>query len=516
MTFFRKSILQGTTDGGSIKDLAASAEGQLRAEICGPTNPFGSIHTESFNPALQGDAVHGINNTVQNITTSLSGSVVASNGLFVCSTGTTIYGFGALQSKRRVRYRPGQGITGRFSALFSTGVANAIIVAGFGHGESGLFFGYNGTSFGVLHSNGGVREIRTLTVSTKSSTAENVTVTLNGVATSVSVTNGASTLTTAYEIANGTYAGWDAVQRGSTVVFVAGSVGSKPGTYSLVATTAVGTFASTTVGVASTDTWVPQTSWNVDKLDGLGPSGITLDPTKGNVYQIKIQYLGFGPMEFQVETVGVTTKHPSFVTVHCIDFTNSRTTPTLSNPSFPFTAAAYSAGSTTNQTVSIGSYAAFVEGTKKLSGNRFTYVNTITSATSGSYTPIFSVRDDIEYKGRASQVVVELISVVAACKHTSPVILYFFKNATLSGTPNFTSYSTTSSTYYDTSATGVTISDNNQLIFSLCLADSGGNVAFAFAEEFNLQPGDVLTVAARTATGNAAYVMCGINTREDQ
>ncbi len=45
---------------------------------------------------------------------------------------------------------------------------------------------------------------------------------------------------------------------------------------------------------APTETAVPQSEWNVDKLDGTGRSGITLDITKSQILWMDIEWLGLG------------------------------------------------------------------------------------------------------------------------------------------------------------------------------------------------------------------------------
>jgi hypothetical protein len=45
---------------------------------------------------------------------------------------------------------------------------------------------------------------------------------------------------------------------------------------------------------AVTSTRVPQSQWNVDRLDGSGPSGITLDITKAQILFMDIEWLGLG------------------------------------------------------------------------------------------------------------------------------------------------------------------------------------------------------------------------------
>lgn len=43
-----------------------------------------------------------------------------------------------------------------------------------------------------------------------------------------------------------------------------------------------------------TDTRVQQSGWNVDKLDGTGKSGYTLDPTKAQIFWTDVEWLGVG------------------------------------------------------------------------------------------------------------------------------------------------------------------------------------------------------------------------------
>lgn len=532
MSYFTRIQLQGTQDSGGLADIPADYAGHLEVAVHSPRLPFGSMHTESLTPVFQVDAVYGINSNVVTATTGInvagvtSASNTGTNNLFKCSTGTTAYSFSTIQSRRRLRYRAGQGVLGRFTALFSSPAASSILVAGLGTGESGFYFGYNGTSFGILHSTGGVREIQTLTVTTASTATNNYVVTLNGTAFNVTATNNGSTVKTAYEIAQGTYTGWKAEQIGSTVVFLADSVGNKAGAFTLAQTgagvPAVGSFVETLAGVASTDTWIPQASWNGDKLDGTGPSGMTINPQYGNVYQIDVQYLGFGPVLFKVE-VPHEGNNPDFVVVHSLEFPNSQTSTSISQPSFPFTMAAYSSGSTTDVSVSVASFAGFIEGNIELTGPRMTFYRETSGyvgSTAATYYPLFTIRNDYVHAhngntARANQSIVNSLSIAGAHDDATPVTFFLIRNATLVGTPNFSRYDTTSCIYYDQSATTCTITDNSQVQFAFTTGQSAGG-AFSFSDKLLLQPGETLTLAARAVTGTATYVNASLNTREDQ
>lgn len=518
LTILNNAISLTQDDGAEIR-AAATSEGHLEVAIHAPRGPFGSIMVESHTPVFQSDACYGVNSGQVQTTTSGTGTATASDGCFVVTTGTTIYSQGILQSRKRLRYRPGQGVIGRFTAAFTTGVASSYQVAGFGHAEDGIYVGYYGTSFGILYSNRGVREVRTLTITTASSHSENVTVTLNGTANTIAVTNSANIQRTVWELAQGTYTGWDAYPVGATVVFVRKSAGTASGSYSISGTSVIGSFAQTKAGAAATESFTAQASWNGDKLDGTGASGVTIDPTKLNVYQMDIQYLGAGAITVKAEVCGASQNNPDFVVLHTIKLPNTLTTTSFRNPAFPFTVAAYSAGSTTDLTIKIGSFAGFIEGNKHLHGNRFSYINTSTVVGSGSYVPLFTVQNARYYQGTTNQSVINLISVSGALKHTSPCIFYVIKNGSLTGNPNFSSYSTTSCSLVDTAATAVTFSTNDQLVWTGHLGDTG-EIDHHFngggAEEFTLQPGEWITLAARSVTGTPSYVTGSINTREDQ
>jgi hypothetical protein len=51
---------------------------------------------------------------------------------------------------------------------------------------------------------------------------------------------------------------------------------------------------------AGVETIVPRASWNVDRLDGTGPSGAVVDVTKGNIWQIVFSWYGYGSIAWKV------------------------------------------------------------------------------------------------------------------------------------------------------------------------------------------------------------------------
>ena len=526
------SIIHGTNDSGKKIPIPVTQEGHIEVAIHSPRLPFGSLHTENLTPIFQTDAVYGLNSgQLLPVQTTGSGTVLGDNNLFSCSTGTTIYSQAVLLGRKRLRYRAGQGVVTRFTAIYTTPVANSYQLVGVGTASDGIYVGYGNTNnlsdlrFGILYVRGGVREIKTLTVTTGATVASNCTITLNGTAFTVPLTAASNIQRTVYEISSYTgYTGWDAYPASSTtVVFIRKSAGTTASTQTFAAGTtgATATIVQTKAGVASVDTFIPQSDWNGDKLDGTGASGVTITPLKGNVFEIDLQYLGFGVIVIYAEVATANSNNAEFVAIHTIKNPNTLILPIFTNPSFPFTMAAYSAGSTTNLTVSCASFAGFIEGKKVLHGNRFTYFNQLTTVGSTNFQALFTIMNTRYYAGKANQSVINLLSVSGAIKHTSPVIYYLIRGGTLQGNPSFSQLSSLSCSVWDSSSTTVTYTNGEQLIWTGHLGDTGeidhyfGNGEYN-AEEVTLQPGEWMTLAVKATTGTPSYVTGSINTREDQ
>jgi hypothetical protein len=505
---------------------ARNAANVQKAQIVGPVSAFGNVMVDQYTPVFQVDAVYSsiaLNSQQLRVFTTGTGTVTAPDSQFILNPGT---GSATLQSRKRVRYHTGQGVRGMFTARFAVNLTDTYQVAGLGHGEDGVFFGINPSGvYGIMHAERGKRAVRTLTVTTGSSTGENAVITLAGTVYNVPVTNSASTLRTAYEISQGVYMGWQTQVSGSTVIFVRGDAGPVSGTFSAAGTTLVANFAQTQTGVLPTMTWVPQAQWNgADILDGNGASGMTIDPSKLNVYQITYQFLGAGGMFFYVEN-----NFGEFVLVHTLRFPNTRIATTFGNPSFPFTASfqnTLGASLPAGSVVGIGSLASMMEGKRILTGGRSTVENTLSAVVSNTaYFTLFSITNPIWYTGRTAQGILSMVSAGgAANSNNNPVTLYIFRSVvgvqhTLGGTPNFQQYAAGSPLWVDMSATTFTPVSNDQLIWAGELGESGNmrqNFGTPEYDDITLQPGDIISVCARTKTATAAsYVGASIDIRAD-
>jgi hypothetical protein len=407
----------------------------------------------------------------------------------------------------------------------SGGATSTYQVAGIGHAEDGYYFAYKDTTFGILYNNRGVREVRMLTIATASSTTENVTVTLNSVAFTIAVTNSAVVNRTTWELSIGTYSGWSAEQRSNTVYFIADAVGSKSGTYSVSGTSIVGTFSSVSVGAAVTETFIAQSAWNIDVMDGSAsasnPTAILLDPGKFNVYEISMQYLGVGTMVFKIEVAPAGGNNATWAAVHIIRNPNALTASHVGNPSMPFTMSAYKAASSaTDLTVRCCSVFGGIEGQLIRNGPLITYTG-YTAGLTTARTALFIIRNSLYYGGRTNQSVIVLNSLTAAARGGNNVLttVQLIRNATIAGNPNFAEYSSGHSCalFANTASMTCSYTNNHQLVFSVAIGEVG-ETTFNFLstmEEIELQPGEWLVVSAYTNT-STAYISVGLNTREDR
>lgn len=80
---------------------------------------------------------------------------------------------------------------------------------------------------------------------------------------------------------------------------------------------------------ASSDTSVAQSSWNIDKMDGTGASGITVDWSKTNIFFVDFEWLGVGTVRYGLAINGV------LYYVHETHHANTATSVYMSTPNLP-------------------------------------------------------------------------------------------------------------------------------------------------------------------------------------
>lgn len=221
---------------------------------------FGETQVATLSPIFQNTFEYTVSNTELLTNTVVNGGTVTqASGMGVVGSSTTTASTARMQSAQHARYHAGTGGLSRFTALWSTPVADTEMYIGLADetGSSAAFMngymvGYDGTTFGFHRFQNDTK----------------ITVALSA---------------------------WD------------------------------------------------------DPLDGTGPSGITLDTTKINVFQIQFQYLGAGAIKIYVED----SVSGDFVLSHTIQYANTQTEPSVHNPNFFHTMWVNNAGTTSSNSATM-------------------------------------------------------------------------------------------------------------------------------------------------------------------
>lgn len=146
------------------------------------------------------------------------------------------------------------------------------------------------------------------------------------------------------------------------------------------------------VGGSIQETRVAKADWNMDKMDGTGPSQLTLDITKAQIFWMDIEWLGLGSVRMGFVINGQM--------IHCHTFhhANFITSPYITTACLPVryeikntgvTASASVLKQVCSTVISEGGYQ--LQGAQKTAGTTITTPYAL-SATPGAYSPVVSVR----------------------------------------------------------------------------------------------------------------------------
>lgn len=252
------------------------------------------------------------------------------------------------------------------------------------------------------------------------------------------------------------------------------------------------------------NSFVDQASWNIDPMDGTGPSGITLDPTKMQVFLIDFQWLGAGGIRFGFDIGG------SYHYVHEEINSNNSTTVYMSKPDLPIryeieniTATASSSNmlQTCSAVIDEGG-SAFSETTNIRSINAGL---TAISVPTGSYTPLISFQLKPSINGNNVTGFAFLVRLNIMTTTQNPLIYQIVRNATLTD-DNFQDHPAPGSIIqYDIAASAS--SGGEESFQEFVAGNQRGNVEDSEQRNLILYPGNTYTVQAQGIGGSSnAYV----------
>ncbi len=255
----------------------------------------------------------------------------------------------------------------------------------------------------------------------------------------------------------------------------------------------------------------PLAEWK-DPLDGTGASGITLDTTKLNVFQIQFQYLGAGALNIYVED-SATGK---FILVETEDYANENITPSVHNPNFYHTMWVNNKATTSDMVLKSGSFGFYIEGRTELielhqpqfaSGIREKLAVTTDVA-------IFTIRNKASYAGKTNFIAILLQVILASIEASSANNLgsiRVVKNATLGGVPSYSDINTTDSVM-EIDVAGTTVTNGVELIETPLAGKNDKEIRNFSDLKIILNPNETLTVAGSSA--NSATIDAGLLWRE--
>lgn len=392
---------------------------------------FGDLTSVGLTPILQGDFVYNTRTFGMGTSTGTGATVDTSLGRLRVQSGTTATtGTAIFVSNYPAKYRAGEGVLARFTTVFDTGQAGNVQEIGMMTATDGYAFGFNGTSFGILHRNSG--------------------------------------------------------------------------TGSLV------------------ETWIPQTSWNGDKANGTGASGMNWRTQNGNVCMIVYPFLGYGDVRFYVED----SASSRFILVHTICYANTSQYIQLSNPTLNFWVRSANTGAnTTNTILHVGSVGVFVTGQVTYTGGDWAKDTLRTGVTTEN--AILSLRNATTYNGVANKGVVKIKSIsflgnTSGANPSGVVVMRLKIQATLAGDSVYQAVNGT------TSNNGISITEGKSVVSTNTTHTTvtGGDLVYSSTANMNngysidLENYHILLLPSQTlsitiSSTSSATVACSVNWVED-
>ena len=370
------------------------------SRIVEPTTVYGELYTAEARPVVQLQYHGGIHKEKHLFDFKGSATATAEmNGNLKLSTGTANHSVAWFRSKRMANYEPGEGMEIRFSAAFDENATDSSFqYVGYGDQENGIFMGYRGSTPGVLHRHSGVSSLDVLTITHGATISGTVIVTIDGSPHAVSVLGGDSVGEVVAKIAN-VYSGFVTHSKVDMIEYYSIEAGPTNGIFLFNggATGVTGSFAHLQTGMPVTENWTPRTAWNIDKADGSFKLPV-LDFTKGNVFSITFQWLGYGIITFKIEN----PLSGRFETVHLITYASTHRVPYMGQSSHPISFITGNGTSGQAITILTGSASIFIQGKRNADLVRWSHASEY-AVSNDTFNLIFAMRSKPVVNGKKNK-----------------------------------------------------------------------------------------------------------------
>lgn len=236
-----------------------------------------------------------------------------------------------------------------------------------------------------------------------------------------------------------------------------------------------------------------------DPLDGTGPSGMIIDLTKLNVFEIRYQYLGSGAIRYSVENDATG----EFIVFHTVYYTNTDVEPSIHNPNFHFVMFTNNGATSSDIVLKSGSYGYFNEGKTSFIEIHQPQNSSDLKSKAGVTTEvaIFTIRVRSTYASKDNYIDILLESVTAQIEASAANNLgsvRLIKNATLGGTPSWANINTNNSVV-EIDTAGTTVTGGKTLAIVPLAGKNDADIIDLTTYRNILKHGDSITVAGLSA-----------------
>lgn len=512
-----RSVVNGRLDNGTYIPVDVTSQGYLKTSIQEPLSTFGCVTVANNTPVFQYDFVYSTYEHDFNFYTVNNGHITNANNSLLCSSGSNVNSSAIYTSKKKLKYRSGQGSLCRFTAVYDQPSPGNTQFVGFGNFETMLGYGYQGSNFGIIYAPKSKREKCTITITEPSTDVQNVSLTLAGQMFNIPVTNNSSKEATAWEISqytgfSNTYPAWELSAMGSNIDVFCVQAMTLSNNYTIAfPSSGNGMITRNVVGFMQSNHFVPQSNWNIDTMDGSGssnnPSKALLNPQTGNLYHIRFQYQGYGFIEFGMENPDTAEQIP----IHRDYYSNKHTVPSLANPHMSFIMSSVNTTASNSITVNSGCCVGFTQGEIYKHGFKYS-VQGQKSNISTAPTPIFSIRPSLSYHDRPNLLEILLFQINITNLGDEFLHMCIVKDARLDNKTVFAPIDE-KSTYIEQDNSCETTT-GGRCMFMITVPPKNSKVVDLKQYDIILNASSHVTIMAE-ALNNTTYVMCSLLVQED-
>lgn len=261
----------------------------------------------------------------------------------------------------------------------------------------------------------------------------------------------------------------------------------------------------TSISGAPVETTVDKTSWSIDSLDGLGPSGVTIDEVDAQIVWYDLQYLGVGRVRCGFDIGGVL--------ILCHEFLNANSLagPYWASANLPLQWLMSSSGAAGKTMISkcgtVFSEGGLNELAEQYTSQRVTSIATLTT----TQTSAWVIRPRLTYGGITNRCSLQLTGVDIVNTGNAPISWKLVLDATYSVAPTFSNVDATYSAFESAAATGTYTASSGTIIGAGVVASTNaGSVAATNLFNGRHPPITLDRAGAVRGLGTLSLIMNGI------